>query len=295
VQIGLGIDERFTRTKSGVTSTYLADLLGSTVALADSTGAVATSYGYDPYGVTSQTGAANDNQYQFTGRQNDGFGLYYYRARYYNPGWGRFVSEDPIGTAGGINLYGYAGGAPSRYRDPSGLYYFIPGPGVLGCFSAGDLALIGAAGLALAVPGGILLDGMLLDIGAGLSLDAGALELGTTGTVWDSIAATQGVYEGTVIPQSFTLATEGADVWVAPNATEHLAEYALGNLGRSVSGDLVRIGTQAQLSSLQAAVGAATSNGVTYGQLITEGGWELVFSPARSPGLLPALIHALPY
>jgi RHS repeat-associated protein len=121
LQIGLGVDERFSRTKSGTTSTYLADLLGSTVALADSAGTVQTSYSYDPYGATTQSGAANDNQYQFTGRQNDGTGLYYYRARYYNPVWGRFVNEDPIGLRAGINLYAYAAADPVGFADSLGL------------------------------------------------------------------------------------------------------------------------------------------------------------------------------
>jgi RHS repeat-associated protein len=67
------------------------------------------------------SGAANDNQYQFTGRQNDGLGLYYYRARYYNPAWGRFVSEDPIGLVGGINLYAYVQGNPVSRVDLLGL------------------------------------------------------------------------------------------------------------------------------------------------------------------------------
>ncbi|MDQ7247295.1 RHS repeat-associated core domain-containing protein [Dongia sedimenti] len=128
LQIGLGVDERFTRTKAGATSTYLTDLLGSTVALADSAGVVQTSYGYDPYGVSSQTGAANDNPYQFTGRQNDGTGLYYYRARYYNPSWGRFINEDPIGLAGGVSLYAYAGGSPIGLSDPLGLQASTPIP-----------------------------------------------------------------------------------------------------------------------------------------------------------------------
>ncbi|GAB2175293.1 RHS repeat-associated core domain-containing protein [Dongia sp. agr-C8] len=117
---GLGVDEWFSRTKGGVTSTYLTDQLGSTMALANGSGVVQTSYGYDPYGVTSQSGAANDNPYQFTGRQNDGTGLYYYRARYYNPTWGRFINEDPIGLAGGISLYGYVSGNPINNVDPFG-------------------------------------------------------------------------------------------------------------------------------------------------------------------------------
>ena len=118
---GGGADSRFTRTVAGGgTSTYLTDILGSTVALADGTGTIQTSYGYDPYGNTAATGAANTNAYQFTGRENDGTGLYYYRARFYNPTWGRFISEDPIGLRGGINRYAYSGGDPVNFRDPSG-------------------------------------------------------------------------------------------------------------------------------------------------------------------------------
>jgi RHS repeat-associated protein len=89
---------------------------------------VQTSYGYDPYGVTSQAGAANDNPYQFTGRQQDGDGYYYFRGRYYNPAWGRFLNEDPIGLAGGINLYAYVQGNPVSKTDPTGL-----APGDLPC------------------------------------------------------------------------------------------------------------------------------------------------------------------
>lgn len=48
-------------------------------------------------------------------------GLYYYRARYYDPASGRFVSEDPIGFEGGMNLYEYVGDNPANLRDPFGL------------------------------------------------------------------------------------------------------------------------------------------------------------------------------
>ncbi len=94
--LGLGVDERMSRNGA----TFLTDALGSTMALA-SAGAVQTSYGYDPYGVAQITGTASDNPFQYTGRENDGTGLLHYRNRYYNPGWGRFVSEDPIGLRGG--------------------------------------------------------------------------------------------------------------------------------------------------------------------------------------------------
>jgi hypothetical protein len=114
-----------------------------------------------------------------------------------------------------------------------------------------------------------------------------------SGTVWDSIKPTQPVYEGTVIPKSFELKTANGTIWVHGNATEHLAEYAMANLNRGVSTGLVNAGTQAQLTSLQAAVEQATAKGIQYGKLLNVGGWELKFAPPRQAGQLPALIHAL--
>jgi uncharacterized protein RhaS with RHS repeats len=63
----------------------LPDALGSTVALGDGTGTIQTQYTYEPFGYASQMGAANTNSYRFTGREDDGSGLYFYRARYYHP------------------------------------------------------------------------------------------------------------------------------------------------------------------------------------------------------------------
>ncbi|CAN7561324.1 RHS repeat-associated core domain-containing protein [Pseudomonas sp. LjRoot263] len=118
-----GLDEVFSRTEaSGSTYSYLADALGSTQALTDSTGAFTTQYTYEPYGQTSSSGSASTNSQQYAGRENDGTGLYYYRARYYSPGFGRFISRDPISLAGGINTYGYVGGNPVSYIDPLGLW-----------------------------------------------------------------------------------------------------------------------------------------------------------------------------
>lgn len=53
--------------------------------------------------------------------QDRGVGLPYGRNRYYDPAAGRFTQEDPIGLAGGMNLYGFAGGDPVNYSDPFGL------------------------------------------------------------------------------------------------------------------------------------------------------------------------------
>jgi RHS repeat-associated protein len=63
--------------------------------------------------------------YAFTGREWDPeIGLYYYRARYYDPRLGRFISEDPIGFAGGVDQYAYVGNQPVNGWDPLGLVDF---------------------------------------------------------------------------------------------------------------------------------------------------------------------------
>jgi len=99
----------------------LRDALGSTIGLVNAGGAIATSYGYEPFGATAASGAASSDSHRFTGRELDPTGLYYLRNRYYNPMPGRFLSPDPIGIAGGINLYAYAGNDPLDFRDPLGL------------------------------------------------------------------------------------------------------------------------------------------------------------------------------
>ncbi len=116
---------------------------------------------------------------------------------------------------------------------------------------------------------------------------------GRAGTVWDSIKGTQPVYEKTVIPQSFQLQTANGTVWVHPNGSKHLAEYATANLGRGVQPSLVNIGTQQQLASLQAAVNQALANGVKYGEIVNVAGWELKFGAPGQTGDLPVLFHAL--
>ena len=119
---GLGIDEFFTRTDGVGSRAILADALGSTVALGDNTGTLQTQYTYEPFGYATQTGLASASSYKYTGREDDGTGLVYYRARYYHPRLQRFISEDPIGfRAGSINLYGYVGGNPMSFVDHRGL------------------------------------------------------------------------------------------------------------------------------------------------------------------------------
>jgi RHS repeat-associated protein len=119
---GLGLDEFLTRTDGIGASALLPDALGSTIALGDGTGTIQTQYTYEPFGSVSQTGSANTSNYKYTGREDDGSGLYYYRARYYHPRLQRFISEDPIGFAGDdVNLYAYVRNNSVNLIDPFGL------------------------------------------------------------------------------------------------------------------------------------------------------------------------------
>ncbi|SHG80911.1 RHS repeat-associated core domain-containing protein [Streptoalloteichus hindustanus] len=125
-----GVDGFHLRTSGGVQRRYLTDALGSAIGLVDGNGA-GVSYTYEPFGRTYTSGA-DDNPYRFTGREDDGTGLYYYRARYYSPVLQRFLSEDPIGFDGGFNLHAYVGNLPTALTDPSGLKPATAKPGNTG-------------------------------------------------------------------------------------------------------------------------------------------------------------------
>ncbi len=118
----LNIDEPLARIKSdGTIRYYQQDAFGSVVGLTTENGQLATTYHYDPFGNTTVVGEPSDNPFQYTGRENDGTGLYYYRARYYSPELQRFISEDPVGFEGGdANLFAYVGNNPVNWIDPEG-------------------------------------------------------------------------------------------------------------------------------------------------------------------------------
>ncbi len=101
---------------------YHFDGLGSVVALSNSNGDSCQSYEYSVYGQVAASDPSHPNPYMFTGRRFDiETGLYYYRARYYNPHIGRFMQTDPVGYSDGINWYLYCRNNPLNFMDPSGL------------------------------------------------------------------------------------------------------------------------------------------------------------------------------
>jgi RHS repeat-associated protein len=84
-------------------------------------GTIRKKYSTGVWGVAqSDTGVIT--RFRMGGREYDQVTkLYYMRARYYDPDLGRFLSEDPLGTDGGLNLYAYAGNDPVNARDPGGM------------------------------------------------------------------------------------------------------------------------------------------------------------------------------
>ena len=114
------MDELFLRQTAAGNEHYHVGILGSTFSLSDAAGALIVTYSYEPFGRTTATGISS-NPFQYTGRENDAPGLYYYRARYLSTRSQRFIKQDPIGLRGGINFYAIVDNNPLRFRDPFGL------------------------------------------------------------------------------------------------------------------------------------------------------------------------------
>lgn len=127
---GLGVDEPLLMQRNNNTYYYYFDGLGSVTDLTNNSGDIIEKYKYDPFGKTTildpaagtvRNSSSINNYYMYTGRQIDEeTGLYYYRNRYYDTGTGKFITADPIGYKGGLNLYTYCKNNPINLTDPSG-------------------------------------------------------------------------------------------------------------------------------------------------------------------------------
>ncbi|MFM6862914.1 MAG: RHS repeat domain-containing protein, partial [Dolichospermum sp.] len=161
---GAGVDQVLAQESAGNVEWHLTDHLGTVRDLVNNSGAVVNHFVYDSFGqVISESNPAVDTRYLFTGREFDQeIGLYYYRARYYDANTGRFLSEDPIGFAGGdIHLYRYVFNIPLSITDPTGNVAFVIPVGVavaeaLAAAAAAAAPYVAAAGIGIGL--GILLN-----------------------------------------------------------------------------------------------------------------------------------------
>lgn len=104
---------------------FHADKTGNILFMTDSTGKVAASYTYDPFGfVTGRSEVSVTSDFTYGGAfgvMDEGGGLYFMVNRYYDSLAGRFLQRDPVGAAGGLNLYCYSNNNPVTAIDPDGL------------------------------------------------------------------------------------------------------------------------------------------------------------------------------
>jgi len=117
---GPNIDDPLIRITPNQTLYYHADGQGSVVATSNVGGTVIASQLFDAWGNKTNGSASPIPTYGYTGREPDATGLIYYRARYYDPTVGRFISRDPAGMPDGVNRYAYTGNDPVDFMDPSG-------------------------------------------------------------------------------------------------------------------------------------------------------------------------------
>ncbi len=116
------MDTPFAQLRAAEAHYYQADGVDSITSVSNPSGTNIATYSYDSFGKALSLSEGLDNPFDYTGRELDqGTGLYYYRARYYDPVLGRFVSEDPIGFGGGVNKYDYVMNMPITWVDPKGL------------------------------------------------------------------------------------------------------------------------------------------------------------------------------
>ena len=121
------IDQPLSVLRSGVTSYYEQDGIGSVSALSNSTGALASTYSYDSFGNLTASVGNITNPFRYTGREFDSeTGIYFYRARYYDPAPGRFMGEDLARFDQGGNFYVYVSNNPLVFIDPTGLAKCCP-------------------------------------------------------------------------------------------------------------------------------------------------------------------------
>ena len=119
---GLNIDEPLAMLRSASTSYYNADGIGSITSVASSAGALTNTYTYDSFGKLSASTGSLTNPFRYTAREFDSeTNLQFSRSRYYEPGAGRFLTEDPMQFKAGYNFYSYVLNDPLNFFDPWGL------------------------------------------------------------------------------------------------------------------------------------------------------------------------------
>ena len=159
----LGFGNLLSQRRSTTSSFFHFDGLGSTDRLTSSAEAVTDSYLYQAFGNLFSSSGATTNPFRFVGQPgyyyDSALSQYYVRARHYNPATARWLSADPIGLAGGPNLFAYVQNDPLQMIDASGLItpfaVFLIVGNALGCGIGTTWAVYAQATRAGAPPLGV--------------------------------------------------------------------------------------------------------------------------------------------
>jgi RHS repeat-associated protein len=133
----------------------LQDALGSVRQLSDPSSSIILSQSYEPFGASLKVYGKGSRTFGFTGEQDGIAGLVFLRARYYDPGTGRFITKDPFpgvpSLPSTLHLYQYALNNPINFVDPSGEII----PAIITAMAAGVIigGVMGGIGYALSHPG----------------------------------------------------------------------------------------------------------------------------------------------
>ncbi|MBB4099039.1 DUF4123 domain-containing protein [Sphingomonas kyeonggiensis] len=147
--------------EGGAIHQYHCDPLGVPMRLTDAGGRVVWEAERSGFGAMAALPGGIDQPLRLPGQYHDAeTGLHYNRFRYYDPALGRYLSRDPIGVAGGLNCYAYAGNDPVNRADPTGLWW------------KAALAIVAAVAVAAIVVATAPISGPLLIIAAGAAAGA---------------------------------------------------------------------------------------------------------------------------
>jgi len=244
---GRGPDDIVATVQGGAPVFPLADQIGSEGAFTDGAGTVVGREFYEPYGAPTTSGTVG--MFQFTGRPLINAGLFYYRARFYDSGTGRFLSEDPLGMPASGKSYPYASGNPITVSDPTGRYSWT---------DAGEDALIAGVG------SGLNCDNHAGDIARDAAIGVGG------GLLGDVLGERAGIYVGGEVFVAALFAPEEA---VAVSAvalgvgaylgTKFIVNAVIGGVGDVISQRLH--GGEYSFTDTVAAAGESGLSGLTDG------------------------------
>ena len=216
---------------SGEKFSFLNDRLGTPLMLTDSTNTVVWEGIYKPFGEAEvNANSSVVNNFRFAGQYYDAeTGLHYNYNRYYDPDTGRYLTPDPIGLAGGMNLFLYVFNNSVNMIDLYGLISeadpFNPAPNIptLNLTKGQKMAIIKIVGGGSAIVGGAFLGqpeviaGGIVIFADGLTLSIAELLGGDTSEIPSDYEIVKQIFKG--ITKSWTIFRENKEIWPIEKVT----------------------------------------------------------------------------